>query len=947
MDGPTTDNVVAITRKVADYGSAIASVLTNYSISAKRIPQGFEGAINIINATIATLQQVSGHLKTETASVEDKQENQKQILNPPGLKYVQLLATECAATFAKIAPIMAEACLDRKQLKAKRKLEKKSLTKKDDLKVEIDTLRLDTAAFTEAVEKSNWIRATIPLEAVMARLHEIQLHLLIVHQVVSLGELSQINSSNQVDIKSVVAYHERILRTADLIGIKSPGRKAISSRFNRDFSSDSDSLLNYSDSDSNTDSDDSYFRSKSSKNPPFKSTMPPLPPGFRRGPPSPPPPPPAHPHARNFQLPPPHTSAQLVNWMGGPPQRATLLPAAPRLAPVTANPPAYSVAPRSANLQHPASSGSSTVQAIVARSTKPVITAPLNAPIDQLSAFPPEKETKKEKIPDVKDATTPATLEPRLFKSKSNGFSFKIKTFFRSKDSLAEEMKKALGDSDSHLRAFVLRGHETRLVPHSAFHTLEATHMRTILSQLNDNTWYKTFTTLNPVEHQTMERLIHPFVMGYMHERNVVVLKVLEENKPNAWMVLLRDLLKTHPPPYGSNDRVILAIMREKLLDGKPLPPISFGVRGLPPPPPPAGFRGPPPPPTSAFRPPPGQPNHIRATRVFDLSIPPPPLPIPSSTPFSMPGPPPRGPPPPPTIPNFHTKSLIRQSDTRPLTDHDAALALTTYTSFTLRINGLPPPPPIHHNNTPNPNPSPWSRASVTQENSPHALLHQRILSYQQKGHSIVAQKLALTDHQNQHLTRLLDELQAFEYDPAHFEWCWVEISLYNEDGELAVVSQKKSAGATVMFGVAKRALKPSCRPLEVYDNVTAGRAGPPRMPVARPPLPPPQPVIVKRGPRTPARKAKKKARYVSESSDSYSDSDSDSSLGSESAESRGKGKGRRDVGYEIDSRSGSESGSESEEDGVRIKVDLKKGDDVVDVLLDLWTVRGKGKIDV
>ncbi|KAH9222107.1 hypothetical protein DL95DRAFT_381418, partial [Leptodontidium sp. 2 PMI_412] len=107
-------------------------------------------------------------------------------------------------------------------------------------------------------------------------------------------------------------------------------------------------------------------------------------------------------------------------------------------------------------------------------------------------------------------------------------------------------MKKALGDSDSHLRAFVLRGHETRLVPHSAFHTLEATHMRTILSQLNDNTWYKTFTTLDHVEHQTMERLIHPFVMGKMHERDVVVLKVLEENKPNAWVVLLRDLLKSH-----------------------------------------------------------------------------------------------------------------------------------------------------------------------------------------------------------------------------------------------------------------------------------------------------------------------------------------------------------------------------------------------------------------
>ncbi|KAG4439503.1 hypothetical protein IFR05_005039, partial [Cadophora sp. M221] len=264
MEGPTADDVVAITSKAAGYGGAIASVFTNYSISAKKIPQGLEGAINILNATIATLQQVSSHLKTETSSAADEQ---KQLLSRQGLEYVHLLATECAATFVKISSIVSEACLDRKELKAKRKLERKSRAKKDDLKVDIDALKLDTAAFTEAFENAKWICVAIPLEAVMERLHEIQLHLLLVHQVISLGELSWIGSSNQVDIKSVVAYHERVLRTAGLIGIKAPGQMTTGSRSNRYSSSDSDWLLSSSDSDSDTDSDDSGYKPKNSKKP--------------------------------------------------------------------------------------------------------------------------------------------------------------------------------------------------------------------------------------------------------------------------------------------------------------------------------------------------------------------------------------------------------------------------------------------------------------------------------------------------------------------------------------------------------------------------------------------------------------------------------------------------------------------------------------------------------
>lgn len=127
-----------------------------------------------------------------------------------------------------------------------------------------------------------------------------------------------------------------------------------------------------------------------------------------------------------------------------------------------------------------------------------------------------------------------------------------------------------LSDTDSHLLAVVIQGHSLRQVPHSAFHSLEATHMRTILSQLNDDSWYDTFTKMNAAENSSLDRLLHPWIKGKMYERELVALKVVHEDK-FAWGALIRDVMSKYPVPY-SNGRTILAIAREKFLDGKPLP---------------------------------------------------------------------------------------------------------------------------------------------------------------------------------------------------------------------------------------------------------------------------------------------------------------------------------------------------------------------------------------
>src|SRR6187402_207952 len=125
MEGPSAENVAITTDKVAQYGGGLAVVFHNYALSAERIPRGFEGAVNVLDATVATLKQLLGLL--DRAAGTNSQDS-KKLFSHEGLTYVQLLATECAATLAKVEPIVADACLNRMELRAKRKLEKKPVT---------------------------------------------------------------------------------------------------------------------------------------------------------------------------------------------------------------------------------------------------------------------------------------------------------------------------------------------------------------------------------------------------------------------------------------------------------------------------------------------------------------------------------------------------------------------------------------------------------------------------------------------------------------------------------------------------------------------------------------------------------------------------------------------------------------------------------------------------
>jgi hypothetical protein len=279
----------------------------------------------------------------------------------------------------------------------------------------------------------------------------------------------------------------------------------------------------------------------------------------------------------------------------------------------------------------------------------------------------------------------------------------------------------------------------------------------------------------------------------------------------------------------------------------------------------------------------------------------------------------------------------IRISDTTPLTDYDATLALTTYVEYTLRVTD-PLNPTLARS---------WSRVTVTQESAERQLIIQRMQTFQRAGGNVLEVSLRLTEQQSSQVTRLMDELKAGERD-ARFEWCWVEISLYNGLGEITDFASNggfpKAAAATMMHLIAKRMPKAHCKPMDLYNSLM--RPPPPPVPVVNQ-----APIQIFEVPRRPRSRSRSRQRrddfYSTDSSFTSSISSGDSSVGYVRRELR-KNKVRK---MEKARWRGSDYSSDSEdesndEDVIKINLKLKRGDDVVQSLLNLWTpqIEGKGK---
>lgn len=187
-------NIAAAMEKVLGCGDKISSVLHDYSIArGGRAFNGFDAQIGIFDATVSTLRQVLELVKSEV--------NGKKVFSYKGLEYINTLTKEFASELIKIQPIFEDACMTRKLLDAKRKLEKKKAGKQKGKKlaaavlvkpdVEDVVLDLDKEVFLEKIEHANWTLAKGPLSKCNLRLFDIQIHFLLVVQVVTLGSLSR------------------------------------------------------------------------------------------------------------------------------------------------------------------------------------------------------------------------------------------------------------------------------------------------------------------------------------------------------------------------------------------------------------------------------------------------------------------------------------------------------------------------------------------------------------------------------------------------------------------------------------------------------------------------------------------------------------------------------------------------------------------------------------
>ncbi len=537
-------------------------------------------------------------------------------------------------------------------------------------------------------------------------------------------------------------------------------------------------------------------------------------------------------------------------------------------------------------------------------------------------------------------------------------------------------MKRTLSDANASLKAFIVQREEFRKVPHSAFHSLEYTHMRTILWQLKDNTWFKTFSDLTEAEHDAMEKMLLKFWQdGKWFQRELVVLKIMQDNKYNAWMRVIEDCMGLEwGKPHHENYRIILAIVREKQCD-----PDTISLGPCPP------FH-PRPKDVDCYDPPqvPRVPDPLPTMRgdqmLVDLdkrspptlgsdsvTIPrgPPSFPPPGAV--NIPASPGWVGPPPTRLPNHSNAGPLSPSGEIQLgrseviphhavSDESARGALTSYDSFTFRPALQQQSPLAPAIDLP---PRTWSRCFITREREETTVLLQRIEKFRLGGVSIIDLKIQLTEPQAAQVTNLVQELNQLEKDK-RFEHKMVELSMVDREHGI-VTKQTIGTNIDVIHVITQRALKQGVPPLVTY-NALMGRGPPPVRilpPLSHRPPPPPlkmdSDIVVidddwsrRRSRSPPPRRSMGRSRR--RSIISYSSSDSDSSIFTVTTSSS--------IGYQRKGRKSRKGNNESDSDydsdevKTRWKVDpitikfskKEKGKDVVQLLLEKWTPAGDGK---
>ena len=302
-------------------------------------------------------------------------------------------------------------------------------------------------------------------------------------------------------------------------------------------------------------------------------------------------------------------------------------------------------------------------------------------------------------------------------------------------------------------------------------------------------------------------------------------------------------------------------------------------------------------------------------------------------------------PPHPPPAPKPHSNS----SELHLCSDAEALIALTTYAEYTIRQAE-----PIEPSQ-----PRTWFKIIITHEYNTLPDIVARVDSFNKRGGSVINSQVRLTDQHAIHMNKILEDLQMKERDH-RFEWCWVELSLHNSMGEVDLVARGHAPQtATMMHLIARRSLKREYKPYAVYSLLVRGprpgfnnglppRPGPPvemPLPMPGPPPPPPlpqpvaaAPVYIDRFRPRPRGNGRNRGMGMSDPDDSGSSgSDSDTTYDSRVGRVRRTGRNNRHMGRRYSDSEISDD-SDDEEDVIKIPIVLKRGDDVVKKLLDLWT---------
>lgn len=186
MENDKTKEAVKELEFVSIYAGQLSRVLHRHRLILdidSIVPIVIEEHICLINSTLGTLNEVLSLLRDDAAS------NQNRLFSDEGLRYVDILVLECSDILQKIAPTVTKACLKRERRK-KRKNARKTKTEFI-LPVAPKELKLDEEKFLNDLEKAMWYRVHDDTDTYMERLKEVQLHLLLVYQVVTVGSLSR------------------------------------------------------------------------------------------------------------------------------------------------------------------------------------------------------------------------------------------------------------------------------------------------------------------------------------------------------------------------------------------------------------------------------------------------------------------------------------------------------------------------------------------------------------------------------------------------------------------------------------------------------------------------------------------------------------------------------------------------------------------------------------